>query len=163
MTNGTEKSDTKPFWCVAANIVQERFYGPSGTLSSRGTKHFKPGAKVYVVSFYLGGSETLVVVGRHRGSHRYVTMALPTECLANPRAELVYSPHIIREIIAFRNTHDGKRKQPDESDTEWGGGEEDKELAEARSVQLQKTIEWIQNKILLKRAEAMEANETEAQ
>jgi hypothetical protein len=37
-----------PIWRPVANIVQERPYGPGGAETRRGTKHFQPGAKVYV-------------------------------------------------------------------------------------------------------------------
>jgi hypothetical protein len=37
-----------PIWAPVANIVEERSYGPGGAEARRGTKHFQPGAKVYV-------------------------------------------------------------------------------------------------------------------
>jgi hypothetical protein len=38
----------------------------------------------------------LQVVGRHRATHRFVTMILDGSWLENFRADLVYSPEVIR-------------------------------------------------------------------
>ena len=54
---------------MVANVVHERPYGPEGAEIRRGTKHFAPGAKVYVFSFFWGmGGEQVTVIGRHRKS-----------------------------------------------------------------------------------------------
>jgi hypothetical protein len=93
------KTEFDPVWCAVANVVMERDYGPGGMEKRPGTKHFPAGAKVYILHHFWGmGGEQVTVVGRHRGSHRYVTMIISSEWLANWRAELVYSPHIIRLI-----------------------------------------------------------------
>jgi hypothetical protein len=77
----------------------ERGYGPGGVEKRRGTKHFAPGAKVFVVDFFWGmGGEQVTVVGRHRKSHRFIRIAMPAKHLANWRAELAYSPYVIRQI-----------------------------------------------------------------
>jgi hypothetical protein len=88
-----------PYWCVAANVVTERPYGQDGEERRPGTKHFKPGAKVYVIDAYWGmGGERVVAVGHHRGSKRYVTITMAAKHLTNWRVELTYSPHIIDEM-----------------------------------------------------------------
>lgn len=80
----------------------------------RGTKHFSPGAKVYCFPALWGdGYENVQVVGRHRGSHRYFKMIMSARYLTNWRADLVYSPHVIREFEGH-----------------WDGSEKSKELAE---------------------------------
>lgn len=88
-----------PIWCPVANIVQERSYGPGGAEARRGTKHFQPGAKVYVTS-RLGHFKDLSVevIGRHRAPHRFVTMVVRASWLTRWRVELVYSPHVIEQI-----------------------------------------------------------------
>lgn len=92
----------EPVWCVVANVVMERTYGPGGAERRSGTKHFAPGAKVYVVGFFWGtGGERVTVVGRHRKSHRFITLAMEAEHLANWRAELVYSPHVIERVREY--------------------------------------------------------------
>jgi hypothetical protein len=88
-----------PIWAPVANIVEERSYGPGGAETRQGTKHFRPGAKVYV-SMRLGHFKrmSLEVIGRHRASHRYVTMVVRASWLTRWRVELVYIPHIIEQI-----------------------------------------------------------------
>lgn len=90
--------DGGPVWCVAANVVLERDYG-GGRERRQGTKHFAPGAKVFVYLFFWGmGGETVKVIGRHRKSRRYIRLAMPANHLANWRAELAYSPYVIKQV-----------------------------------------------------------------
>ena len=97
--NNEQKPTPEPVWCVSANIVQERPYGPGGLETRHGTKHFAPGAKVYCVLFFWSGPLTSVeVVGRHRGSHRYVRMIVEHDWLTNLKLELVYSPYVINQL-----------------------------------------------------------------
>lgn len=91
--------DSPAVWCVVANIAREQRFGPSGNESRRGTKHFAPGAKVYCLPAHWGdGYEDIMVIGRHRATHRYVKMVLPAKRLTNWRVDLVYSPHVIAEL-----------------------------------------------------------------
>ena len=88
-----------PVWCPVANMIRERPYGPGGREMRRGSKHFAPGAKLYCYPALWGdGYEQIQVLGRHRASHRYVKMIVSEKWLVNWRAELVYSPHLIREL-----------------------------------------------------------------
>jgi hypothetical protein len=97
-----EVKKPEPVWCVVANVVYERNYGPGGLEKRRGTKHFAAGAKVYCVQFFWdGGDDNVEVVGRHRGSQRYVKMVIRTEWLTNYRVELVYSPAVIRGLTNY--------------------------------------------------------------
>ncbi len=101
-----EEVQPEPVWCAVANIVMEREYGPHGSLKRSGTKHFPPGAKVYALSFFWGDAgERVTVLGRHRGSHRYVTMVVSTDCLANWRTEQVYSPRVA-DVIRAQGEYD---------------------------------------------------------
>jgi hypothetical protein len=86
-----------PVWCPVANVVAERCSGPGDVEVRRGTRHFAPGAKVYCTPIYYYWSDSLVVVGRHRGSHRYATLVVRRQWLTNIHIELVYSSHVIRE------------------------------------------------------------------
>ena len=86
-------------WCLVANVVRERPYGPGGKAIRRGNKHFAPGAKVYCYPAQWGdGYERIQVLGRHRATHRYVKMIVSEKWLTNWRAQLAYSPHVIREL-----------------------------------------------------------------
>jgi hypothetical protein len=100
-STATQGAVDGPVWCVAANVLNERPYGPGGAEIRRGTKHFAPGAKVYVFDFFWGmGGEQVTVVGRHRKSRRYITLVMRATHLANWRAELAYSPHVIKQVLA---------------------------------------------------------------
>jgi hypothetical protein len=91
-----------PIWCPVANMTSERPYGPGGQITKRGSKHFAPGAKLYFrhVMGYLGDPQ-LEVVGRHRGSHRFVTMIVSLSWLENWRVDLVYSPKVAKELRPY--------------------------------------------------------------
>jgi hypothetical protein len=49
---------------------------------------------------YLGDPQ-LEVVGRHRGSHRFVTMIVSLSWLENWRVNLVYSPQVAKELQPY--------------------------------------------------------------
>ncbi|TDD92630.1 hypothetical protein [Actinomadura rubrisoli] len=83
-------------WGVAANVVQERLAGPDLEVR-RGLKHFAGGAKVWISLPFSGdGGERLYVVGRHRGSHRYIRIIIQSCHLEHARAKAVYSPAVHR-------------------------------------------------------------------
>lgn len=100
MSDAQEKK-LEPVWCIAANVIYERRFGPGGAETRKGTKHFAPGAKVHIVNFHGTGRENVTVVGRHRKSHRYITLVTPLKWLVNWRVELIYSPYVIRKVIAY--------------------------------------------------------------
>jgi hypothetical protein len=83
---------------VAANVVVRRSYGPLGLVDRKGTKHFRGGAKVLIIDGYGGMCEQVVVIGHHRASQRYAKMVLPARHLENFRAEVTYSPTVIRLV-----------------------------------------------------------------
>jgi len=99
-----------PVWCVVANVVVERPYGPRGAERRRGTKHFVPEAKVYVLKPlwdwfpYGGGMSHLMVIGRARKTHRSIAVVVRSTWLTNWRVQLVYSPHIIRAMVRVAAT-----------------------------------------------------------
>ncbi len=104
-TEETQKQENlmSPVWCIAANVVMERPFGPGGEETRSGTKHFAPGAKVCIVDFFWGmGGEDVTVVGHHRKSHRFITIVMRSKLLVNWRAELIYSPRIIKEVVQYK-------------------------------------------------------------
>jgi hypothetical protein len=104
------QSSAQPVWCVVANVVTERPYGPGGAEKRPGTKHFRPRAKVYCFPALWGdGYDQIKVVGRHRGSNRYVTMIIKSAWLENWRAKLVYSPDVIRRLDGKWNATEQSR------------------------------------------------------
>ncbi|WUJ74668.1 hypothetical protein OG809_15670 [Kribbella soli] len=90
-------------WCIVANVVEERPYGPGGEETRRGLKIFPAGAKLYVPDGFGGmGWETVEVVGRGRGSARYVAARVQTRQLTNWRVEAVYSPAALKQVERIR-------------------------------------------------------------
>ena len=39
-----------------------------------------------------------MVIGRHRGSHKFVTMIINSEWITNWRAKVVYNPEVLRRL-----------------------------------------------------------------
>ncbi len=87
----------EPQWLVAARIVLWRRYGDMGQELRPGTKAYKGGAKVYVVSTHPGmGHEQLTTVGRGRHNGRWITIDTATRHLHSFRPRLVYTPAVLR-------------------------------------------------------------------
>ena len=80
---------------MVANVVDERPVGEGGERTVRGTTHFRPNTKLYVFALYAGMCDAVVVVGRHRGSNRYVRMTLKAHYLVRFRPKVVYSPRVL--------------------------------------------------------------------
>lgn len=87
---------TDPVWCVVANVVTERPYGPDGAERRVGTKHFRAGAKLHIIDAYSGMCENVIAIGHHRGSNQYCRMVVSVRHLENFRVKLAYSPEVIR-------------------------------------------------------------------
>ncbi|KQV14557.1 MULTISPECIES: hypothetical protein [unclassified Kitasatospora] len=84
---------------ITANIVQVTVQGHDGLEVRRGTKHFTPGAKVWVVPPHWDWHDRLYVVGRHRGRfNRYIAVVMRRDFLENPRVKGVYSPALARAL-----------------------------------------------------------------
>ena len=86
-----------PVWAVAANIVKEHEFGEDQEIR-RGTKHFRAGAKVYIIIQDLG--DRVEVVGHSRGG-RIIKIWTRRSFLENLRVELVYSPTFVRHLTNF--------------------------------------------------------------
>jgi hypothetical protein len=83
-------------WGVVANVVDEHLSGEDLQLR-HGLKHFAAGAKVWVSAVWNGdGGARRWVVGRHRGSPRYIRIIIEARHLNNARVKPVYSPGLLR-------------------------------------------------------------------
>ena len=91
-------------WCLVANIRKEGFLD-AGPLDSRGgTKHFAPGARVYVFPVrWDGWWDRGPVLGKEKGSGRYVRKVMGWEWLENFRCKRVYSPTVISWMMGARS------------------------------------------------------------
>jgi hypothetical protein len=87
-----------PRWSVVANVVTERLHGTEATMR-RGTKHFRAGTKVHLVSAYWGmGAERVTALGLARRPKRWITVDLDSRALENWRARMVYKPAVLRHL-----------------------------------------------------------------
>jgi len=95
LSDTPEKHDVEPIWLITANVLKVRKCGEGGTEARHGTKHFRGGAKVYVVGAHWGMCESVIVIGHHRASGRFVQMTIKKRYLENLRLTLCYSPKVI--------------------------------------------------------------------
>lgn len=86
-------------YAVAANVRRELPYGPGAVEIRRGTKHFPPGGKVWLVQpRWDWGHGRVIAVGRHRRSPRYACVIVPVWHLENFRVRALYSPAVVRRL-----------------------------------------------------------------
>lgn len=88
------------YWTAVANVVPQRPYGPGGQEIRPGTKHFAPGAKVYIIDWFAGTCTRVVAVGLHRQSKRMIRVVMAVDHLESFRAQVCYAPVVIAHINA---------------------------------------------------------------
>jgi hypothetical protein len=86
------------YWTAVGNIIQERPYGPGGAEIRLGTKHFAPGAKVYIIDWFAGTCARIVVIGLHRKSKKLIRLVIDVKLVENLRPKLCYNPTVIKKI-----------------------------------------------------------------
>ena len=87
--------------CVVGNVIDKNYWGEKKQLRS-GTKHFRPGAKLYCVFVFGGGGHEFVrVLGKPRKSFRMIDIVFPTNYIKNFRLAKVYEPRIIDFIDKY--------------------------------------------------------------
>jgi hypothetical protein len=101
-------------WVAVGNIVRLHAYGPGGADLKPGTKHFRAGARIYVIDAFWGTCDSVVVIGQHRKSRRFMRIAMRAKLIENLRPKLVYSPAVIRLI----REHFAEREIPTKEDAE---------------------------------------------
>lgn len=107
-----DTEDTRLGWAVVANVAEQTLHGPAGETETSGTRHFSAGTKVWVLPAQWGdGWDDVLLVGRHRGSRRYVQMVVPLRHLVSFRVEGVYSPAVMRELERPWDAERGKPRQ----------------------------------------------------
>lgn len=95
-SNGENRQTIESGWCLVANVREFTRHGQGKAEIQRGTKHFSGGTKVYCYPPRWGdGYYRIKVIGRHRGSKKWVTMVISYWHLTNWRAKVVYDPHIV--------------------------------------------------------------------
>lgn len=102
--------EPKSYWTAVANVIAERPYGPGGLEVRRGTKHFRSGAKVYIIDWFPGTCDAVIVIGHHRKSKQLMKMVLRIEVLERFRSKICYSPTINRMIEDHLATASGPHR-----------------------------------------------------
>ena len=94
-----EKSTEQEWqWCLVGNIAEEYPYGENHELR-RGTKHFRPNAKVFINLVYGGvGHESILVIGTPRRSCRYIEVVIARKCVRNFRLQKVFKPAVLKRM-----------------------------------------------------------------
>lgn len=93
------KDESESQWCLVGNVVGEHPYGEGGLETRHGTKHFSSGTKVFALPSQWGDDyEDIVVIGRHRGSKKFVMMVMPAAYVTNWRAKVVYHPEVLGRL-----------------------------------------------------------------
>lgn len=89
-----KEEQPKWVWGLVGNIVGEHPYGRDKRIV-QGTKHFKPGTKVYCLKTHWGdGYESIPVIGRNRKG-KLVEIVMRRNLIENFRLKKVFSPSVI--------------------------------------------------------------------
>ena len=110
-------------WCLAGNIVEEHPYGEARELR-RGSRPFRPGAKVYVNLVFGGmGHEHILVIGTPRHTKRYIEIVIARRRVERLRLQKVFRPAVLRRM--------------EQSEWDWWG---DTDAVRDRLIQ---ALEWL--------------------
>ncbi len=110
-------------WCLVGNIVEKHEFGEDHAIKY-GTKHFRPGAKVFINLVYGGmGHENILVIGVPRHMKQYIEVVIRRKYVCNFRVQKVYKPAVLKMM----------------KDSEWDWWGNDEETRES----LEKSAEWL--------------------
>ena len=85
-------------WSIVGNIVENHKFGEQHEIRN-GTKHFRPGAKVYIAPIQWGdGGEDVVVIGLPRHSKKLIEVVMRSDYITNFRVKRVYSPAVLQKM-----------------------------------------------------------------
>lgn len=94
-------------WCVIANVKKEIPYGPGGHEIKSGLKKFKAGAKLHIVGAYFGPADSLVAIGQHRKTNKYIRCVIKANAIEKLRVKKIYSKRILEMIEYFQEQNNG--------------------------------------------------------
>lgn len=85
-------------WCIVGNIVETHYSKESDEIK-KGSKHFRPGAKVYCIPEFPGCKyESMRVIGKPRKQKAMIDIIIRTKLITNFRLQKVYSPSLFDKI-----------------------------------------------------------------
>jgi len=82
-------------WCVVANIKKEHKFGEGGKETRIGTRQFRGGTKVYISGCYPGTCDSVVAIGLHRKSRKFIECVVNVKYVENLRPKCVYHPRVL--------------------------------------------------------------------
>lgn len=85
-------------WAAVGNIKRICWKGTGLSEAHPGTKHFRGGAKVFVVSAFWGVTGIVTVIGQHRKSRRWLCIHMRSIHLEQLRPKVVYHP-VVRRLM----------------------------------------------------------------
>ncbi|TDN36879.1 hypothetical protein E4631_09815 [Hymenobacter sp. UV11] len=94
------QAEATTYWTAVANVMPARRFGPGGADRRPASVHFAPGAKVYIIDWFPGTCNRVVVVGLHRKTKRMIQLVLAVELWENFRSRVCYVPAVITLIKA---------------------------------------------------------------
>jgi hypothetical protein len=94
-----KKSENEYEYCLVGNIIDKHRFGENGEIRY-GTKHFRPGARVYIFPQYGGmGHENIQVIGFPRKRYRLTSIVIPTKFIINVRVAKIFQPFLKEKIV----------------------------------------------------------------
>lgn len=100
--------DTEWCWCLVGNIVEKHEFGEAHEIRY-GTKHFSPGAKVFINLIYGGfGHDKIQVIGIPRHKRNYIEIVIPRAYVENFRIQKVFKPAVLKRMNNSKWTWWGK-------------------------------------------------------
>jgi hypothetical protein len=85
-------------YVLVGNIIDKHYFGVEKEIR-RGTKHFGPGTKVYLLPKFGGnGYMEMHVYGMHRKSKRNIVLVIRSYMIKNIRVKKTVAPKIIEKI-----------------------------------------------------------------
>ena len=85
-------------YVLVGNIIDKYYFGENKEIR-RGTDHFRPGAKVYLLPEYHGnGHDAIPVYGLPRKSRKKITITIRAVLIKNVRVKKTFDPKMIEMI-----------------------------------------------------------------
>jgi len=99
ISNDIEIEPNKEFrYILVGNIIDKHYSGENKEIRS-GSKHFRAGAKVYLLPQYGGmGHENIPVYGLPRKSRRKIEITIRAVMIKNVRVKKTFDPKMIEKV-----------------------------------------------------------------